>query len=46
MMKKDVELPSLGASVIGPIVTIGLLLLRPIAGISIDPLIALPAGGI
>lgn len=44
--EKDVELPSLGASVIGPIVTIGLLLLRPIAGISIDPLIALPAGGI
>lgn len=42
----DVELPSIGAAIIGPVVTIGLLLLRPIAGISIDPLIALPAGGI
>ena len=42
----DKELPSIGAAIIGPLVTIGLLLLRPIAGISIDPLIALPAGGI
>lgn len=42
----DVELPSIGTAIIGPVVTIGLLLLRPIAGIAIDPLIALPAGGI
>ena len=42
----NVELPSIGKAVIGPVVTIGLLLLRPIAGITIDPLIALPAGGI
>lgn len=42
----DAELPSLWASLAGPFVTIALLLLRPIAGITIDPLIALPAGGI
>lgn len=40
------ELPSIFVSVIGPIVTIGLLLLRPIAGITIDPMIALPVGGL
>lgn len=39
-------LPSIWASIAGPAVTIALLLLRPIAGITIDPLIALPAGGI
>ena len=39
-------LPSLGGALIGPIVTIALLLLRPIAGITIDPLIALPVGGL
>lgn len=40
------ELPSLFAAIIGPIVVIVLLSLRPICGIVIDPLIALPAGGI
>ena len=40
------DLPPLWAAVTGPIVTIAILLLRPIAGITIDPLIALPVGGI
>ena len=40
------NLPSLWASLAGPIVTIVLLALRPIAGIIIDPMIALPVGGI
>lgn len=38
--------PSFFAAIIGPLVTIGLLALRPIAGIKVDPLIALPLGGI
>lgn len=40
------DLPSLGSSLLGPIVTIILLLFRPIFGIEIDPLIALPIGGL
>ncbi|MBE5976669.1 MAG: GntP family permease [Paenibacillaceae bacterium] len=40
------ELPSLAGAVTGPLVTIILLLLRPLCGITVDPLIALPAGGI
>ena len=40
------ELPALWRSLIGPIVTILLLALRPIADIVIDPMIALPIGGI
>lgn len=40
------KLPSLWVSLAGPIVTILLLALRPIAGIVIDPMIALPVGGI
>lgn len=44
---KEVEnMPSFFASILGPIVAIVLLMLRPIAGIAIDPLIALPVGGI
>ena len=43
---KSDELPSFLAAVSGPLVTIALLLLRPIAGITIDPLIALPVGGL
>ncbi len=43
---EEVELPSFFAAIIGPIVTIILLSLRPLVGISIDPLIALPVGGI
>ena len=40
------ELPGFFAAVLGPLVVIILLALRPIAGISIDPLIALPLGGL
>lgn len=43
---EEMELPSFFAAIIGPIVTIILLSLRPLVGISIDPLIALPVGGI
>ena len=39
-------LPALWRSLLGPIVTIILLALRPIAGIIIDPMIALPVGGV
>lgn len=44
--KKDEQLPPLWRSLLGPIVTIILLALRPIAGIVIDPMIALPVGGV
>ncbi|MDA3732138.1 GntP family permease [Niameybacter massiliensis] len=40
------ELPSFFAAIIGPLVSIILLALRPIAGITVDPLIALPIGGL
>lgn len=40
------KLPSLFASLVAPIVTILLLALRPLAGLEIDPLIALPIGGL
>ena len=39
------KLPAFGAAVLGPVVVIVMLALRPIAGIAIDPLIALPVGG-
>ena len=42
----DNALPGFLPAIIGPLVVIVLLALRPIAGISIDPLIALPLGGI
>ena len=38
--------PSFWASIAGPLVAIVLLALRPLAGVAIDPLIALPVGGI
>ncbi|WP_156286451.1 GntP family permease [Oceanivirga salmonicida] len=41
-----IELPNLFSSIIGPLVAIFLLALRPIAGIIVDPLIALPTGGV
>jgi gluconate:H+ symporter, GntP family len=44
--KEKKELPSFIAAISGPIITIILLMLRPVAGIVIDPLIALPVGGI
>lgn len=43
---KEDNLPLLWRSLIGPFVTIALLALRPIAEIEIDPMIALPIGGI
>ena len=40
------NLPNLMAAIAGPLAVIILLALRPVSGISIDPLIALPLGGI
>lgn len=40
------SLPNLFAAILGPVVVIILLALRPICGISVDPLIALPVGGL
>ena len=40
------ELPGFLQAILGPVVVIILLALRPIAGIAIDPLIALPVGGL
>lgn len=45
-IEDDKELPSLASSLVAPFVTIILLALRPLTGITIDPLIALPIGGI
>ena len=42
----NTNLPGFLPAIIGPLVVIILLALRPIAGISIDPLIALPVGGL
>lgn len=42
----DNTLPGFFQAIVGPLVVIVLLALRPIAGISIDPLIALPVGGL
>lgn len=43
---KDESLPSFFASISGPLVAVILLSLRPICDIKIDPVVALPAGGI
>lgn len=40
------NLPSFAASMVAPLTVIVLLMLRPVAGIAIDPLIALPIGGV
>lgn len=40
------HLPGIGAALVGPLVVIVLLALRPLCDISVDPLIALPAGGL
>ena len=45
-VQDDRQLPSLASSLVAPIVTIILLALRPVADIAIDPLIALPIGGL
>lgn len=42
----DTKLPNFFTAIIGPLVVIILLALRPIANITIDPLIALPIGGL
>ena len=44
--QQEDNLPPLWRSLLGPIVTIILLALRPKAGIVIDPMIALPVGGL
>lgn len=40
------KLPSLFTAICGPLVVVVMLALRPLFGISIDPLIALPLGGV
>ncbi|WP_432723056.1 GntP family permease [Jeongeupia wiesaeckerbachi] len=40
------SLPSFGAALVAPVVAIVLLALRPLFGIKIDPMIALPLGGL
>jgi len=42
----DSKLPSFLASISGPLTAIAFLALRPLFGIVIDPLVALPAGGL
>ncbi|WP_263078283.1 SLC13 family permease [Endozoicomonas sp. Mp262] len=43
---EDVNRPGLLAALTAPLVAIGMLALRPIVGITIDPMIALPVGGV
>lgn len=43
---QDQQLPSFLSSIAGPIVTILLLALRPVFGLVIDPMVALPVGGL
>ena len=40
------SLPSFAAAVAGPLVAVFLLLSRPLFGISVDPIVALPSGGL
>ncbi|UPQ89350.1 GntP family permease [Vibrio sinaloensis] len=40
------QLPSFNAAIVAPLVVIVLLCIRPIAGIDVDPMIALPVGGL
>lgn len=40
------QLPSAWAAWAGPVVVVALLSLRPICGVTVDPLVALPAGGL
>lgn len=44
--KEDKNLPSFIQAVAGPVVVVIILALRPVASIVIDPLIALPVGGV
>jgi GntP family gluconate:H+ symporter len=43
---QDESLPPFWAAIAAPLTVIVLLMLRPVAGIAIDPLLALPAGGV
>lgn len=43
---QEESLPPFWASIAAPLTVIVLLMLRPVAGIAIDPLLALPAGGV
>ena len=45
-LEEERNLPSFATSIVAPLVAVILLALRPLFGIEIDPLIALPAGGI
>ena len=40
------QLPSVFTAILGPLVAISLLALRPLCGITVDPLVALPVGGL
>lgn len=40
------ELPDILAAISGPAVVVALLALRPLCGLAVDPLVALPAGGL
>ncbi|MDE7153255.1 MAG: GntP family permease [Muribaculaceae bacterium] len=44
VVRKD--LPGFLAAITGPVVAVVLLALRPLTGITVDPLVALPAGGL
>lgn len=43
---EEAALPPLALSIIAPLVSVILLVLRPLCGITVDPLIALPVGGL
>lgn len=43
---KDNPLPSFTGSIAGPLLAVLLLALRPLFGVTIDPMVALPAGGL
>jgi GntP family gluconate:H+ symporter len=45
-LESDNKLPSFAASITAPLIAVILLALRPLFSIEIDPLIALPAGGL
>ncbi|MBQ4142313.1 MAG: GntP family permease [Thermoguttaceae bacterium] len=45
-VSQNAALPNIVSALLGPLTALGLLALRPLAGISVDPLIALPAGGV
>ena len=40
------KLPNIFAAVAGPVAVVALLALRPVCGIAVDPLVALPVGGL